>query len=123
MSQLRVARNDFRVPIQPSKVIVSIYNKTNDFNFLVVSLTFPQSNIPLEVGHNVFYSQILRYANICTELETFLFNLQKVFQKLIERGYSNSNLVDIIKRCLNKNSLVFQKYAILDNSTILDQFV
>ncbi len=114
---------DLNISIQPSKVYVSVYNKTDDYNFSVVSLTFPQSNIPLQVGYNVFYSQVLRYRKICTEFETFVFNLKKVFHKLINRGYNHSSLIDITKRCLNKNSLVFQKYAILDNSIILDQIL
>ena len=112
---------DLNISIQPNKVLVSVYNKTDDFNFNVVSLTFPQSNIPLEVGYNVFYSQILRFGKICSEFESFICSLHKVFLKLIDRGYQHSNLIDIIKRCLRKNSIVFHRYNIMDEKVILDR--
>ena len=33
----------------------NIYNKLDDFDFPVVQYTFPSSNMPHEVGHNVFF--------------------------------------------------------------------
>ena len=58
-------------------ISVSVYNKTDDFDFNVISLSFPHSNIPLDVGYNVFYSQILRYGNICSRVEDFRQNCKK----------------------------------------------
>ena len=112
---------DLNIDIKHNSISVSVFNKTDDFDFPVVSLTFPQSNIPMIVGYNVFYSQILRFGNTCTNLDTFTLNLNKLFQKLSNRGYEHSNLIQIIKRCLRKNNTVFRKYNISDDNTILSQ--
>ena len=112
---------DLNIDIKHSSISVSVFNKTDDFDFPVVSLTFPQSNIPMIVGYNVFYSQILRFGNTCTNLDTFTLNLNKLFQKLSNRGYEHSNLIQIIKRCFRINNTVFRKYNISDDNTILSQ--
>ena len=63
---------DLNIKVGINGPSISIYNKTDDFDFNVVSLTFPQSNIPIDVGYNVFYSQVLRYGNACSNLDYFL---------------------------------------------------
>ena len=55
---------DVRVRIGIDGVITSLYNKTDDFDFPVVNFTFPESNIPKQLGFNVFYGQVLRYSTI-----------------------------------------------------------
>ena len=45
---------DLNIDIKHSSISVSVFNKTDDFDFPVVSLTFPQSNILMIVGYNVF---------------------------------------------------------------------
>ena len=104
------------IDIKPNSISVSVYNKTDDFAFPVVSLTIPQSIIPMIVGYNVFYSKILRFGNTCTNLEIFTVNLRKLFQKLSNRGFEHSNLIQIIKRYLRKNNLVFRQYSISDDN-------
>ena len=52
---------DLDIDIKPNNISVSLYSKTYDFDFPVISLTFPQNNISLNGGFNVFYSQILRF--------------------------------------------------------------
>ena len=110
---------DLNISIEPDNISVSVYNKTDDFNFNVVSLTFPHSGIPEEVGYNVFYSQILRYGNICTSLDQFVFHLNKMFCLLVQRNYNSDFLVRMIRRCIRKYSTVFLKFGISDDSMIL----
>ena len=47
---------DIAVNIYSHKVTTKMYNKVDDFNFEVVSFTFPHSNISINVGYNLFYS-------------------------------------------------------------------
>ena len=110
---------DLNINITPEGLNISVYNKTDDFNFDVVSLTFPHSNIPLEVGYNVFFSQILRYGNVCTSLDIFTFHLHKIFEILVNRGYNRDKLIKNIQRCLRKYNSVFRKFGILDDHEII----
>ena len=110
---------DLNVSIEADCISVSVYNKTDDFNFEVVTLTFPNSNIPMEIGYNVFYSQILRYANISSHLETFISHLSKTFNILSSRGYIKSRLLRSVRRCMRKYSSIFAKFGVMDDNIIL----
>ena len=63
---------DLNITINENGIDIKVYNKTEDFNFEVASLTFPHNNIPEEVGYNVFYSQVLRYGNICSKYSNYI---------------------------------------------------
>ena len=110
---------DLNIKVGINGPSISIYNKTDDFNFNVVSLTFPQSNIPIDVGYNVFYSQVLRYGKACSNLNNFLIPLRKTFRLLINRGYKYKKLISRIKKCFQKYDDVFRKYSIKDKNTII----
>ena len=112
---------DLNVNISTEGLEISVYNKTDDFNFHVVSLTFPHSNIPTEVGYNVFSSQVLRYGNVCTRLDIFTSHLHKIFKILVDRGYIRDRLIKGIKRCLRKYNNVFRKFGILDDHNIIKE--
>jgi hypothetical protein len=111
---------DLNINITNEGLAISVYNKTDDFNFHVVSLTFPHSNIPLEVGYNVFFSQILRYGNICTSLDIFNPHLHKIYTILIDRGYDRLILIKNIRRCFRKYNTVFRKFGISDDCIIIE---
>ena len=111
---------DLNIDISDEGLAISVYNKTDDFNFHVVSLTFPHSNIPLEVGYNVFFSQILRYGHICTNLNSFTSHVHKIFIILINRGYERSILIQNIRRCLRKYNTVFRKFGITDDCIVIE---
>ena len=110
---------DLHIQIRENGPIITVYNKTDDFNFNVVSLTFPHSNIPIEVGYNVFFSQVLRYGNISSNLENFMIPLRKTFRTLLDRGYRYGKLVNCIKKCFQKYDQIFRKYNVQDRDIIL----
>ena len=110
---------DLNITIETAGISISVYNKTDDFGFEVVTLTFPHSNIPMEIGYNVFYSQVLRYANICSNLEIFISHLSKTFNILISRGYLKSKLLKSVRRCMRKYSNIFVKFGVMDDNIIL----
>ena len=44
----------------------SIYDKRDDFNFLITNFPFLSSNIPTSPAYGVFISQLIRYARACS---------------------------------------------------------
>ena len=110
---------DLNIKVGINGPSISIYDKTDDFNFNVVSLTFPQSNIPIDVGYNVFYSQVLRYGKASSNLNNFLIPLRETFRLLINRGYKYKKLISRIEKCFQKYDDVFRKYSIKDKNTII----
>ena len=67
-----------------------IVNKTT--NFLVTRCTFPSGNMPHDIGHNVFYGQVLRFAELCSDKDDFITLTIKLFKTLHNRGYLSSKL-------------------------------
>ena len=70
--------------------------------------------MPLEVGYNVFYGQVLRYAELCSEREDFMCLVQKLFKTLNERGYRASCLQRKFLNMLKQNPTFLLKFGFPD---------
>ena len=79
----------------------TVYDKRRDFCFEVISMPFKSSNQPAQIGLNVFFSQLLRFARICTSREELLFNVGLLVATMKGRDFTNEELINTIKR-LNK---------------------
>ena len=100
---------------------ISLYNKTKEFNFDVVSFTFPHSNIPNELRYSIFDTQVLRYGHISSSIDIFILSLKELYSTMISRRYYRSRVIRCIKRCLRNYSSVFAKFDILDDSLLLSK--
>ena len=106
---------DVNISIDHSgNVSTKLYNKLNDFNFSVVMFTFPHGNIPVKVGYNVFYSQVLRYSNICSRLNPSLSAVNNLYKILIGRKYDGEILKKEFKVLLRNKPNILLKYNIKD---------
>ena len=54
-----------------NKLVFKIYNKTDDFNFEEINFPFLESNIHSNITYSAYYSQLLRYAKICSNYTDF----------------------------------------------------
>ena len=106
---------DVRVVIDADgKFSTELYNKLNDFNFPVVMYTFPHGNMPVNVGYNVFYSQVLRFSNICSQLDSFLKEVNQLYRLLTGRAYDSNKLKKTFKDLMLKRPEILLKYKISD---------
>ena len=48
--------------------------------------------MPLSIGYNVFYGQVLRYFNIISDLEHFISATNRLYRILLQRGYDDDQL-------------------------------
>ena len=109
---------DTNINISHEGLKISLCNKTKEFNFDVVSFTFPHSNIPNELGYSIFYTQVLRYGHILSSTDIFILSLKELYYSIsamISKGYYRSRLNRCInlKRCFRNYSSVFAKFDIL----------
>ena len=109
---------DIAVNIYSHKVTTKMYNKVDDFNFEVVSFTFPHSNISINIGYNLLYSQLIRCYKICSEVQDFIHNSRKLYRELSLRGYSHWGLVRKFHLFIKNNSEIINKYNINDVTEI-----
>ena len=103
---------DVKISICDSSLSTEIYNKLDDFNFPIIMYTFPQSNMPIEIGYNVFYGQVLRYTVICSHLPSFVSSVNKLYKILINRTYSHRKLKIKFKLLLKNKPGILLKYNV-----------
>ena len=86
-NQLKDTFLDVDMHIEENHFNTKIYHKVDDFNFDVISFPFPTSNISDYVTYNSFYSQLVRYAFICSRFEYFAERCKKLTDYLVLRGF------------------------------------
>ena len=102
---------DIKITISDNGIITTVFIKTEQFTFPVVSFTHPDGNIPNKLGYNVFYGQVLRYSKICFKKYIFLNRTKKLFTLLSNRGYNDNKLIQSFKKVFNYNHFNLLKYG------------
>ena len=103
---------DMQVSIDGGNFITKVYNKTDSFPFDVISMPFLESNIEEKICYKVFYSQVLRYQRLCTNIEDFCYRTKMLGEQLIERGYKFSKLSKEFVRVLGNYRGEFERWVI-----------
>ncbi len=76
---------DLDILVEHGHFKVDIYNKTDHFDFPVITFPFPDSNIITKVAYNCFCSQLLRFDTLCTDLDRFFEHTNIIYTKLVYR--------------------------------------
>jgi len=106
---------DVDVEVFNNQFHTKIYHKVDDFNFKVVNMPFPDSNIHSVIGYNCFYSQLIRYASICSTHIDFANRFQLLFSKLKARGFLSIKLHKKFRQFCIKFKDLLLKFSITDN--------
>ena len=61
-------------------------------------MPFKDSDQPIQIGLNVFYSQLLRFARICTTVNDFNFNVSLLTGTLKKRGFNRDELINTARK-------------------------
>ena len=93
---------------------VSVYNKTDAFNFSVLRYSYPCSNVPSDLHYQVLASQILRFVRICNNLDSLQEKVSEVVQIYISRNFSTLRILAWFCKIYARNSYAFQKVGICD---------
>ena len=102
---------DIKVVITENGIQTKVYNKVDDFDFPVVTFTFPSGNMPLHIGYNIFFGQILRYSRICSQKEDFINKAATLYVTLVNRGYGERKLVGSFRKIFDKDQFILFKYG------------
>ena len=90
--KLNSAFLDLSVPVINHQFQVKVYNKTDDYDFSVITFPFLEPNIVTSLCYSVFFGVILRYLRICSVLSDFEIRAQKLVAILVLRSYRRSEL-------------------------------
>ena len=113
---------DINIKIDRDGVSTSVYNKTDLFDFPVVSFTYPSGNIPMQLGYNVFYGQVLRYSRICSDKHAFLNKTKYLFNTMRDRGYNINMLYKSFKKLFIKDHFNLLKFGYSEVIHIFNDF-
>ena len=102
---------DVHIELTEGGVVTTVYNKVDSFDFEVVTFTFPSSNIPLQIGYNIFMGQLLRYAVIISCKENFVTKIKGSLVRLNRRGYEKNRLIKVAKRKFNERPFLLHKFG------------
>ena len=113
---------DIKVMITEKGIQTKVYNKVDDFDFPVVTFTFASGNMPLPIGYNIFFGQILRYSRICSHKEEFMNKTASLYNTLVNHGYDERKLVGFFRKIFNKDQFILFKYGYNNNAEALLDF-
>ena len=103
------------VSISDNQCKTKIFCKTDHFPFDVISFPFLESNIDESLCYRVFYSQIIRFQRLCSDISDFEIRTKHLGLILKNRGFDLSRLGKEFCKAINKYVREFQKWAIPPN--------
>lgn len=83
---------DLNVSILNDKFCIKVYNKTDDYNFRVITFPYLDSNILTSICYSVYFGEILRFLRISSRLEDFEARSRKLTEMLVERNYKETEM-------------------------------
>ena len=107
-----VAYLDLKMKTENINLEFSIYDKRDDFNFEIVNFPHMDSCIPKKSALGVFYSQLIRYARICSKFIDFKNKCRNLTLRLKNQGYLTKDLRGLTSRFYNDKQNIVNKYNI-----------
>ena len=101
---------DLEIFVHEHEYYTKVYDKRRAFNFEIVGLCSPFSNIPNKTCKNVMTSQFLRFAHICSFKKDFVYNCVTVASKLIGNGLDSNTIHSYIGNFFKNNNWINTKY-------------
>ena len=80
------------------KLSTRLYDKCDDFDFHIVNFPFLSSNIPSGPYYGVYISQLIRYAQCCSNYDDFRYCQKCLVDRLPSQGYTALTLEKSFKK-------------------------
>ena len=100
---------DLNIKINDKNFYISIYDKTDDFNFTVVKYPHLSGNIHFKRSHGLISSLLLR-TTVCSHFTQFQKRAQLITRRLIKRGFCKQLLKKQIQKFFMTHNYAVKKY-------------
>lgn len=113
---------DINITINEGRLVKSLYDKRDAFNFDIVNFPDLNGNIPTQVGMNTFECQLRRYLYICDRYEDLLNRFIKLCRNLSRKNYPLNRIKNSIIKTLKGNTTLgkFDKTKIQIEADLLN---
>jgi hypothetical protein len=89
------------------RLTTTLFDKRDDFDFVIVNFPFLCSNIPLSPAYGAYIFQLIRFARACFAYEDFSKRGKLLTKKLMLQDYNESRLKSSFRKfCGRYNDLV-----------------
>ena len=78
---------DLHLSISDGFVKTKIYDKRDDFDFDIVNFPFLDGDVPRSASCDVYISQLIRFARVCSHVDDFNTHNNVLTAKLLRQGY------------------------------------
>ena len=103
---------DLDILILDGKIHTKVFDKRRTFPFNVIN--FPDmkfSNVPSKPSYGIYYSQILRVLRICSHLEYFVTELERLTLAFLMKGFKKELLLNIFNRFIMEYTKEWGKFG------------
>ncbi len=100
-------------------LVISLYNKTDDFSFQVVRYGFSDSNMDREVGLRTYGGELLRIGRMCMLLPDFKTRAITLTNTMRQQGYKKDELFGQFLKFIKRNNGIMVKYNIIRKPIML----
>jgi hypothetical protein len=80
-----------------------LYDKRDDFTFLIVNFPFVSSNISVSPVYGGYISQLINYSRAYVQYSDFLDRAQLLTQKLLKQGYVAPRLKSSLRKLYSRH--------------------
>ena len=102
------------------ELVLRLYDKRDNFNFLIVNFPFLCSNIPSAPAYGVDVSQLVRYARACCKYPDFVDRGKLLTNQLFSQGYRKAKLVSTVKKFYGRHHDLVDPYNVAVSKLISD---
>jgi len=110
---------DTRICLNDNKIVRSLYDKRDSFNFEINNLFHCSSNIRNNLSYNVTYAQIIRICKINNSYAGLVTGLDRLRLQLLKNGFRDKIFQDSLKKvCKNRFELIHKFMDKCDNNKV-----
>ena len=99
-----------------------LYDKRDDFNFLIVNFPFIYSNIPAPPAYGVYISQLIIYSRACGSYQDFLDRGWLLTRERLNQGFFLIKLKSSLRKYYGSQHDLVDRYGISVSQMTTDMF-
>ena len=103
---------DLRISIFRGKFLYRSYDKREDFPFGICNYPNLYGNVPLASSYGVYMSQLVRFCEINQQVNSFIFDVNKMTKKFLKQGFVVEHLRKLFLKFSDKYMHKWSKYGV-----------
>ena len=103
---------DLHLSIVDGFVSCKIYDKGDDFDFVIVNFPFLDGDVLRAASYGVYISQLIRFARVSSHVTDFNTRNKLLTAKLINRGYRYHKLRKAFSKFYRRHSDLVSKFSV-----------